>query len=401
MEVQSSPDNSFFGYARFNLQNSLSRQKISLLSWTILRHSQNDNAFSSESETSGAFGVSGLRNLGNTCFMNSILQCLSHTRLLLEFCINGEYKADVNKANSCMKGALISAYAKLMESISRGTELVSPNEFKSQIARFAKRFVGYSQQDAEEFLIYLLEGLHEDLNRTDKETRKLFIVRDCSDLDHLSPSVKAIELWNRFKQCENSKIVDTFMGYMRSSLICTNCGHTSNSFEPFLDLSLPIPLTSSHVELEDCLSLFTQEEILDGDEMPMCSRCNNRQKFKKTLTIQKFPQILIFHLKRFRHDRQQWSKLSTFVNCPLAALDLTKFSADENASPAVYDLYAVSNHSGTPFTGHYTAAAKNPYTMEWSSFNDSRVSSISRSRVCTADAYLLFYEISETTCSRL
>lgn len=401
MEVLSSPDNSFFGYVRFNLHNNLSRQKISLLSWTILQHSQNDNAYSSASATPGVFGVSGLRNLGNTCFMNSILQCLSHTRLLLEFCVNGDYKAHVNKSNSCMKGALISAYAKLMESISRGSELVSPNEFKSQIARFAKRFVGYSQHDAEEFLIYLLEGLHEDLNRTDKETRKRYTLRDGSDLEHLSESVKAHELWNRFTQCENSKIVDIFMGYMRSSLSCTNCGHTSNSFEPFLDLSLPIPLTNSHVELEDCLELFTQEEILDGDEMPMCCRCKNRQKFKKTLNIQKFPQILILHLKRFRQDGEQWSKLSTFVNCPLVALDLTRFSADENASPAVYDLYASSNHSGTPIAGHYTATAKNPYTLEWSSFNDSRVTPISRSGVCSGDAYILFYEISETTCSRL
>lgn len=191
------------------------------------------------------------------------------------------------------------------------------------------------------------------------------------------------------------------MGYMRSSLTCTNCGNVSNTFEPFLDLSLPIPTSSSCVELENCLKVFAEEETLDGEDQPMCDCCKSRQTFTKALTIQKLPQVLILHLKRFRYGNHQWSKLSTFVNCPLTSLDLSRFQADKNSAPIMYDLYAVSNHSGSTTNGHYTTYAKNPYTSEWHSFNDSRVEPISDSEICTPEAYILFYELSETTCSRL
>lgn len=333
--------------------------------------------------------------------MNSILQCLSHTKPLLEYCLTGEYRAEINKSNSCMKGALISAYAKLMESVSKGCELISPYEFKSQIARFANRFVGYSQQDAQEFLVYLLEGLHEDLNRVNgKQT--VMCVEDADSLDQLSPSVKANELWKRYLERENSKVVDTFVGHLRSTLTCRKCGFASSSFEPFLDLSLPIPSkTNSEITLQECLRLYTQEEVLEDDDRPVCGRCKVRQTCTKTITIQKFPQILILHLKRFSQGPSQWAKLQTHIKCPLRTLDMSRFAAESNNASVVYNLFAVSNHTGTPMNGHYTACARNPYSGEWNLFNDSRVSSVSEARVVTPDAYILFYELAETTTSRL
>lgn len=99
--------------------------------------------------------------------MNSVIQCLSNTKPLLEYLLNEKYLADINATSSSMKGALIKVFAKVIQELweSGSESVVNTSSFKSQIQRFAPRFMGYSQQDAQEFLRYLLEGLHEDVNR--------------------------------------------------------------------------------------------------------------------------------------------------------------------------------------------------------------------------------------------
>ncbi|KFW71014.1 Ubiquitin carboxyl-terminal hydrolase 2 [Pygoscelis adeliae] len=146
------------------------------------------------------------------------------------------------------------------------------------------------------------------------------------------------------------------------------------------------------VTLMDCLRLFTKEDVLDGDEKPTCCRCKARTRCTKKFSIQKFPKILVLHLKRFSEARIRTSKLTTFVNFQLKDLDLREF-ASQSCNHAVYNLYAVSNHSGTTMGGHYTAYCKSPVSSEWHSFNDSRVTPMSSSHVRSSDAYLLFYEL--------
>jgi ubiquitin carboxyl-terminal hydrolase 2/21 len=343
-------------------------------------------------------GQTGLRNLGNTCFMNSVLQCLSNTRPLLEFCLAvSEYEHEINRDTSRMKGELVTSFIKLMQSLWSGHDSISPTEFKSEVSRFARRFGGYNQQDAQEFLIALLEGLQDDLNRVGSKNKKRHV--DCSnEVETISASDKARESWKKYLEYENSKIVDIFVGQLKSALTCLECGYVSNTFDPFLDLSLPIPKgrSASNVNLMDCFELFASEETLEGDERPTCARCKKRQKCTKRFSIQKFPQVLIIHLKRFSQDYSYRSKLSTDVRCPTKNLDLKKFSSEKAAGNVSYDLYAISNHSGTPSGGHYTASAKNPFTRQWHQFNDQRVSHVSESDVVTSEAYILFYELSSS-----
>ncbi|KAM8902745.1 ubiquitin carboxyl-terminal hydrolase 2a isoform 1-T5 [Spinachia spinachia] len=333
-------------------------------------------------------GLVGLKNLGNTCFMNSILQCLSNTHSLRDYCLHNAHRRDLNN-KSRTNTALMEEFAKLLQTVwtSSSSDAVSPSEFKTQIQRYAPRFVGYNQQDAQEFLRFLLDGLHNEVNRVSVRPRAA-----AEDLDHLPDDEKGKKMWSKYLEREDSKIVDVFVGQLKSSLTCSHCGFCSTVFDPFWDLSLPIAKKGyGEVSLMDCMRLFTKEDVLDGDEKPTCYRCKARRRCTKKFTIQKFPKILVLHLKRFSEARRT-SKLSTFVNFPMKDLDLREF-ASQHSIDAVYNLYAVSNHSGTTMGGHYTAYCRNPSSGEWYTFNDSRVTPMSSSQVRSSDAYVLFYEL--------
>ncbi|XP_055963535.1 ubiquitin carboxyl-terminal hydrolase 2 isoform X2 [Sorex fumeus] len=334
-------------------------------------------------------GLAGLRNLGNTCFMNSILQCLSNTRELRDYCLQRLYLRDLSNS-STGHTALMEEFAKLIQAIwtSSPSDVVSPSEFKTQIQRYAPRFMGYNQQDAQEFLRFLLDGLHNEVNRVTVRPKAT-----PENLDHLPDEEKGRQMWRKYLEREDSRIGDLFVGQLKSSLTCTDCGYCSTVFDPFWDLSLPIAKRGyPEVTLTDCMRLFTKEDVLDGDEKPTCCRCRTRKRCIKKFSIQRFPKILVLHLKRFSESRIRTSKLTTFVNFPLRDLDLREF-ASENTNHAVYNLYAVSNHSGTTMGGHYTAYCRSPVTGEWHMFNDSSVTPMSSSQVRTSDAYLLFYEL--------
>ncbi|XP_032780533.2 ubiquitin carboxyl-terminal hydrolase 21 [Daphnia magna] len=363
---------------------------------------------SSQSKTTSkeSTGLVGLRNIGNTCFMNSVLQCLSNTRSVLEYVISNEYTNHINTSTSSMNGALIKAFAIVLaelwkkdedEEDSYSSSAVNPTALKSQIQKFAPRFMGYNQQDAQEFLRYLLEGLHEDVNRIAVKPRPL--EHDISD--DLSDSEKAMESWKRYLRRDDSKIVDLFVGQLKSTLQCTVCGHCSVTFDPFWDLSLPIPPSSkSSVKLYHCLDLFGKEEILDGDEKPTCAKCQTRRKCTKKFTIHKFPQILVLHLKRFSPG-ERFRKLDASVDFPLTDLDMSAYTSPGiKQLPCSYQLYGVINHSGSAYSGHYTASCRHPFSGNWHEYNDSRISNLTPQRVVSSEAYLLFYEL-ESNDARL
>ncbi|XP_026185191.1 ubiquitin carboxyl-terminal hydrolase 2-like [Mastacembelus armatus] len=339
-------------------------------------------------------GLVGLRNLGNTCFMNSILQCLSNTPELRDYCLRNTHRTDLNNCRT--NAALMEEFAKLTQNLwTSVNESISPSDFRSQIQRYAPKFAGCNQQDAQEFLRCLLDGLHNEVNRV-TACPKVSI----KDFDHLSDDEKGKQMWNMYLEREDSKVVDLFVGQLKSSLTCTVCGFRSTVFDPFWDLSIPISQKSSgEVTLKDCLRLFTKEDVLDGDDRPTCKKCKARRKCTKRFSIQKFPQILVLHLKRFSDSNIRATKLSTYVNFPLKELDLREFSS-ESSERAVYNLYAVSNHCGNALGGHYTAYCRNPALGEWYSYNDSRVSPMSSSQVRSSNAYVLFYELTPSPHSK-
>ena len=111
--------------------------------------------------------------------------------------------------------------------------------------------------------------------------------------DSFSASQKPMVAWKRFLSLDNSQFVDLFVEQLKSTLQCTVCGHASATFDPFWDLGLPIRSGTDQVRLQTCFDLFAKEEILDGDEKPTYSKYRKRQKCTKSLSIQRFPRILV------------------------------------------------------------------------------------------------------------
>ncbi|XP_077582894.1 ubiquitin carboxyl-terminal hydrolase 4 isoform X1 [Stigmatopora nigra] len=184
-------------------------------------------------------GLCGLGNLGNTCFMNSAIQCLSNTSPLTEYFLNDQYEAEINRGNPLgMRGEIAEAYADLVKQmwLSRSSS-VAPRTFKTQVGRFAPQFSGYQQQDSQELLAFLLDGLHEDLNRVKK---KPYLAQ--RDADGRPDEIVATEAWTNHRLRNDSIIVDIFHGLFKSTLVCPECSKVSVTFDPFCYLTLPLPM---------------------------------------------------------------------------------------------------------------------------------------------------------------
>ncbi|XP_073805159.1 ubiquitin carboxyl-terminal hydrolase 15 isoform X2 [Danio rerio] len=184
-------------------------------------------------------GLCGLSNLGNTCFMNSATQCLSNVPPLTQFFLTEQYQQELNQDNPLgMGGEIARAYAELIKQLwGARCSYITPRPFKTQVGRFAPQFSGYQQQDSQELLAFLLDGLHEDLNRIRK---KPYI--QLRDADGRPDEVLAQEAWESHIRRNDSIIVDIFHGLFKSTLVCPECSKVSVTFDPFCYLTLPLPM---------------------------------------------------------------------------------------------------------------------------------------------------------------
>merc|ERR1719219_896033 len=250
------------------------------------------------------------------------------------------------------RSGVASAFADLLSEFNsaRSSSYVSPASLKRQVERRAPQFSGYSQHDSQELLLFLLDGIHEDMNHCNRSAHKYV------ELDKLPFLEQASESWRQYTLRDFSPIVEMFVGQIVSTLTCLTCDEQSTVFESFWDLS--VPLGSS---VESCLTKFTQEEIMDGQEKPMCDTCKKQRKMRKHYQIWRLPDILVLHLKRFRGEGTRYrAKDSSQVRLN-EQINVEKYlhSKADKSVGANYELYAVSNHSGSTGGGHYTASCKN------------------------------------------
>jgi ubiquitin carboxyl-terminal hydrolase 8 len=330
-------------------------------------------------------GITGLKNLGNSCYMNSIIQCINNTTPLALYFCKGAYLEDVNYDNNGTRGEVAEEVAAVVSALWSGQyRSIACRDLKNVVGRHRKQFQGCEQQDSHEFLTILMDWLHEDLNKRSRRSP----LRETSN-DKLSPADQA---WEKFQRCNTSLIRRLFYGQQKSTIRCCKCGEESATFEPFSDLSLALPSSSNKCSLAECMELYLNSENISGWNCPSCEeKCDAIKKFD----IWRLPFILVIHLNRFYHVGW-WRKRQTYVDFPFN-LDVHHFTLVPNHRHVNYKLYGVSNHYGSMEGGHYTAYCKNELYDKWYKFDDHEVSEISDNDVRSSAAYILFYTSMEAS----
>lgn len=324
-------------------------------------------------------GVSGLANLGNTCFINSALQCLTVLPSLTDYFLSGSYKIDRSPGRTCMLASLFAGL--LLQRWKEGVQVSTPSELVNYVWR-CSHFSPRSQNDSQEFLAYFLDQLHEELNRATAKATSHPLSQNKDE------EILADSAWQQHLQRNRSIVVETFQGQLKSSLTCLRCKHTSVTFEPFMFLSVPIPAGRSD-SLRECLAEFTKSERLGGSERWSCPRCLQPVEALKQLELWKVPPVLIIHLKRFYCQREAMGKLTKSISYPVVNLMLDQYIGKKQSRLPGYNLIAKINHMGSITSGHYTAQ-----TMQngvWLDCDDDRCTLIDSSSLQSPSTYVLLY----------
>lgn len=343
-------------------------------------------------------GRVGLRNLGNTCFMNTGLQCLCHLEPLIAFFLSKQWEEEISVKNQLGTGGrLARAFATLVQHLwlRADDRVYDPRELHRSLQSVAPHlFRSFEQQDVQEFLAYMIDGLHEDLNMAASGGDRRCINNNPPSADPRQGSDEMAEeyagacAWVQHLARDKSCMVDLFQGQLRSCLTCLECSHVSTQFDPFLYMS--VPLSKTMRTLGDAIDAFLAGETLTGAEQWHCERCKKKVDAKKKIDIWKVPQILVLHLKRFEFMGSRFSKIDVPLTTELSSLDFTQYVSSTQRTPPIFDVWCVAHHSGSYGFGHYTATCKDHRDGQWYVFNDGIVERVDESRVISRTAYVLF-----------
>jgi ubiquitin C-terminal hydrolase len=318
--------------------------------------------------------LSALYNLGQTCYLNAVIQCLAYTQPLAKFILQGDYHSEAN--------LLLMEYAKLVKTMYSDQNRIKPVQFYKALLRSFKT-PPHQQEDAHEVLLHILDAFHENMKRP------LTIYRDF----HSNENILIQKSLNYIKNVPVSPINQIFMGQLHQRTQCTKCRHLNHSFPTFMNLQLPLASDTllknnmnakRYIKITDLIADYCHKEKITFT----CEHCKSKNvEGHKKITIWRLPEILILTIGRFNPD---YTKNDQHVDFDLEDLDLTKFLTYPVVSKQYYDLYATVNHEGGSLDyGHYISQIK--YRNNWLKIDDEAVSRINPDDVINNTAYILFY----------
>lgn len=371
-------------------------------------------------------GLTGLSNLGNTCFMNSTLQCLSHSIPLVK--LMNKYFKDGNPSpnfmnnnnendgptdgsddeSSQMDSSMNDiSHTQISKNCSIDVDLfkewydlhklmwsenctVSPGRFLRMVQNEAAKknidiFTGYSQNDLPEFLLFVIDSFHNCIRRP---VSMKISGNPENNNDIFAKSV--FETYKTMYEKEYSEIIDLFFGNQISFMSDMEDNVLSHKAEPLFMIDLPIPEAKTRqktVSLKECLNKYIEPEVLSGDNQWYYEKEDKKIDAKKCIKFFNLGEIIVIDLKRFTYDMK---KINTMVTFPINNLDMGDYICGYNNNSYKYELFGVCNHFGSCMGGHYTAYIRNT-NNKWYHFNDTRVDEIPVEKVVSPSAYCLFY----------
>lgn len=297
----------------------------------------------------------GLHNLGNTCFLNSTVQCLTYTPPLANYLLSREHARSCPQGSFCM---LCVMQNHLVQAFANSGNAIKPVSFIRDLRKIARHFRFGNQEDAHEFLRYTIDAMQKAcLNgyaKLDRQTQATTLVHQI------------------------------FGGYLRSRVKCLVCKSVSDTYDPYLDVALEIRAAN----IVRALELFVKPDTLNGENAYLCARCKKKVPASKRFTIHRASNVLTLSLKRFANF--SGGKITKDVGYP-EFLNIRPYMSQSSGEPVVYGLYAVLVHSGySCHAGHYYCYVK-ASNGQWYQMNDSLVHSSNIKVVLNQQAYVLFY----------
>uniref|UniRef100_A0A2K5KFI5 Ubiquitin carboxyl-terminal hydrolase n=1 Tax=Colobus angolensis palliatus TaxID=336983 RepID=A0A2K5KFI5_COLAP len=298
----------------------------------------------------------GLHNLGNTCFLNATIQCLTYTPPLANYLLSKEHARSCHQGSFCM---LCVMQNHIVQAFANSGNAIKPVSFIRDLKKIARHFRFGNQEDAHEFLRYTIDAMQKAC------------LNGCAKLDRQTQATTLVH--------------QIFGGYLRSRVKCSMCKSVSDTYDPYLDVALEIRQAANIVR---ALELFVKADVLSGENAYMCAKCKKKVPASKRFTIHRTSNVLTLSLKRFANF--SGGKITKDVGYP-EFLNIRPYMSQNNGDPVMYGLYAVLVHSGySCHAGHYYCYVK-ASNGQWYQMNDSLVHSSNVKVVLNQQAYVLFY----------
>ena len=340
-------------------------------------------------------GCTGLGNIGNTCYLNSCIQALSHT-YELDLLLNTPNVRRYIKSSS--SGTVLREWNDLRTLMWSKNGTVVPNRFVATIQRHSQQqkngdFSGFAQNDVSEFIVFLVDIFDNALSR-----RVTMNINGTTKNDTDRTAVVCYEMMRRMYETKYSEITKLFNGIQVTQIIGIDSPNKNITLsaapEPYFIINLSLPIGPDPMvrcrkcSIYDCFDYYTQDEVLDGDNRWQNDTTGKLESVVKRTRFWSFPDIMVVSIGRTDvYGRKNNAIVSVPENM---VLDMGKYTCGYNRSNNLYELYAVCNHMGGPRGGHYTANVM-VGNNRWFEFNDTRVSEINHRSVVTSAAYTMFW----------
>jgi ubiquitin carboxyl-terminal hydrolase 8 len=331
--------------------------------------------------------VSGIKNVGNTCYINASSQILLFTHELNDIITNTKEETYKNIPETIV----VIEWKEMKNILTHMKCIVSPFKYISRIqevvnTKESMNIINGGQNDMCEFLLFIIDCMHTSLSLSCNLDYNEYL--SYMNIQHSSISEKCYKLLETYFDNNYSEIMNLFYG-VHLNIIQSNNSINILSIQPelFSSIQLDIPENIEEPTIHDCMDLYCNPVLLEDENAYYNDKTKAYESALKNTSFWKLPHILILTLNRFKTNVSKNKKNVIF---PIRRLDLSKYAFLQNYNDNQYELYGLGCHNGNILNGHYYCYVKNG--MKWYFCNDEQVAEITNlQQLSNPDVYCLFY----------